>query len=140
MPVRKIPRNYRSVTGLVAGDGPDRGTAYESSLERDCIKHLLFNQNVARHEEQPVRITFVSDGKQHFYTPDLLITYRDDVALTRGWKPLLAEVKYRSDLFKYWRELRPKFQAARRYAAEKEWDFTIITERELRTPYLKNIT
>jgi hypothetical protein len=36
--------------------------------------------------------------------------------------------------------LKPKFQAARRYAIERAWDFTIITDREIRTPYLKNIT
>jgi hypothetical protein len=36
--------------------------------------------------------------------------------------------------------LKPKFHAARRYAIERAWDFTIITDNEIRTPYLKNIT
>ena len=49
MPVRRIPKNYRSVTGLVASnDESDQVTAYESSLERDCTKHVIFNKNVAR--------------------------------------------------------------------------------------------
>ena len=141
MPVRKIPKNYRSVTGLVASVGEsNQVTAYESSLERDCIKHVIFNKSVAQHEEQPVRISFNCAGKQHSYTPDILIAYRNDVAFAKNWKPLLAEVKYRSDLSKEWLELKPKFRAARRYAAERGWDFTIITDREIRTPYLKNIT
>jgi hypothetical protein len=42
--------------------------------------------------------------------------------------------------FKDWLNLKPKFQAARRYTIEMGWDFTIITDREIRTPYLKNIT
>ena len=110
MPVRRIPKNYRSVTGLVASDDASHQvTAYESSLERDCIKHLIFNKNVARHEEQPVTISFICAGKQHSYTPDLLITYRNDVAPANTWKPLLAEVKYRSDLLKDWPRLKPKF-------------------------------
>ena len=141
MPVRRIPKNYRSITGLVASnDESDQVTAYESSLERDCIKHLIFNKNVARHEEQPVTISFICDGKQCSYTPDLLITYRNDIAPAKEWKPLLAEVKYRSDLLKDWPKLNPKFHAARRYAIGRALDFTIITDNEIRTPYLKNIT
>jgi hypothetical protein len=141
LPVRKIPKNYRSVTGLVASnDESHQVTAYESSLERDCIKHVIFNKNVARHEEQPVTISFICGGKQYSYTPDLLITYRNDVARAKRWKPLLAEIKYRSDLFKDWHKLKPKFHAARRYAIERAWDFAIITDSEIRTPYLKNIT
>jgi TnsA endonuclease N terminal/TnsA endonuclease C terminal len=141
MAVRKIRPNYGSVTGLVADDQSAHSTAYESSLERDFIKHLIFNKNVLKHEEQPLTIEFTdSDGKQRRYTPDLLVFYRRDIALTKDWRPLLAEVKYRSDLFKHWSELKPKFRAAKACAKKHHWDFAIITERELRTPYLKNIT
>ncbi|MFP5263385.1 MAG: TnsA endonuclease N-terminal domain-containing protein [Blastocatellia bacterium] len=140
MPVRKIPKSYCSVTGLVAGVDSNQMTAYESSLERDCIKHLIFNRNVAVHEEQPVTICFTDkDSKLREYTPDLLATYSKDLNLTKDWKPLLIEVKYREDLFKKWSELKPKFRAARHYAEEKGWDFTIITEKEIRTTYLRNI-
>lgn len=47
--------------------------------------------------------------------------------------------KYRRDLFECWRELKPKFRAARRYAKEEGWIFKILTEVEIRTPYLKNV-
>src|SRR5260370_10554282 len=141
MPVRKIRANYRSVTGLVADAQWARSTAYESSVERDCIKHVLFNKNVLEHEEQPLTIDFTdTSGKRRSYTPDLLVSYRKDVALTKDWRPLLAEVKYRSDLFKHWAELKPKFRAARAYARKRSWDFAVVTERELRTAYLQNIT
>ena len=85
---------------MASNDESDQVTGYESSLERDCIKHVIFNKNVARHEEQPVTISFICGGKQYSYTPDLLIIYRNDVAGAKRWKPLLAEIKYRSDLFK----------------------------------------
>ena len=58
MAVRKIRANYGSVTGLVADDQSAQSTGYESSLERDFIKHLIFNQNVSKHEEQPLTIEF----------------------------------------------------------------------------------
>jgi len=141
MAVRKIRANYRSVTGLVVDAQSARSTAYESSLERDFIKHLIFNQNVLGHEEQPLTIEFTdSGGKQRRYTPDVLVSYRKDVVLTTEWQPLLTEVKYRSDLFQHWSELKPKFRAARAYARKRRWEFAVITERELRTSYLKNIT
>jgi hypothetical protein len=64
--VRKTPKKYRSIPGLVASQNDsDQVTAYESSLERDCIKHLIFNKSVARHEEQPVTISFLCAGRQH---------------------------------------------------------------------------
>jgi len=140
MAVRQIRANYRSVTGLVAADQTARSTAYESTLERDFIKHLLFNKNVLEHEEQPLTLDFTDTGKKRRYTPDLLIYYRKEAVTTKDWLPLLAEVKYRSDLFQHWAELSPKFRAARAYARERTWDFAVVTERELRTPYLTNIT
>jgi hypothetical protein len=35
--------------------------------------------------------------------------------------------------------LKPKFRAARSYAKARDWKFQIITEQEIRTPYLDNI-
>ena len=54
--------------------------------------------------------------------------------------PWLCEIKYRDDLRTHWREYKPRFKAARRYARQQGWLFRLITEREIRTPYLKNVT
>src|SRR5437763_1088317 len=103
MPVRKIPKSYRNVTGLTATDKSDTMTAYESGLEHKCHKLLTFNTNVSTYKEQPVKIYFIGeDGKTHHYTPDVLINYRRDIEPAKYWKPLLAEVKWRTDLFKNW--------------------------------------
>jgi hypothetical protein len=139
MPVRKIPRSYRNATGLTATDKSDEMTAYESGLEHKCHKLVTFNSNVLKYEEQPVKIHFVGeDGQMHHYTPDILIDYRKDIAPAKYWKPLLAEIKWRTDLFKYWQELKPKFRVARKYVSERDWDFTIITDKEIINPYLDN--
>jgi hypothetical protein len=58
MAVRKIRPNYRSITGLVADERSARSIAYQSSLEREFIKHLIFNKNVLGYEEQPLTIEF----------------------------------------------------------------------------------
>jgi len=140
MPVRKIPKNYRSVTGLVASELNARQTAFESTLERDFMLLVEFDPDVLSYEEQPVRIDYLSaDGQARHYTPDILVTYRQIPNSTTLKPPLLAEIKYRRDLFEHWQELKPKFRAARRYAKEQGWIFKIITEVEIRTPYLKNV-
>jgi hypothetical protein len=53
--------------------------------------------------------------------------------------PWLCEVKYRADLKKNWPELHPKFLRAIRYAKERGWRFRLVTEKEIRTPYLTNV-
>lgn len=96
MAVRKIRANYGSVTGLVADDQASRSTAYESSLERDFIKHLIFNKNVLKHEEQPLTIEFTdSDGKQWRYIPDLSL----QTTLRCGWVQLPRNGVIYSHLF-----------------------------------------
>jgi len=140
MPVRKIPKNYRSVTGLVASELNAKQTAFESTLERDFMLLVEFDPDVLSYEEQPVRIDYLSvDCQTRYYTPDILVTYRQTSTSTMLKPPLLAEIKYRRDLFECWRELKPKFRAARHYAKGQGWIFKIITEVEIRTPYLKNI-
>lgn len=139
MPVRKIPMNHRSVTGLHAGNPGEPATAFESTLERDLFTLLAFDLNVERYEEQPVRINYTGeDGKAHTYTPDALVTYRNDIIPAMWMKPLLIEVKYRQELRDCWRELLPKFRAAYRYARKRGWHFKILTEVEIRTPFLEN--
>lgn len=135
MPVRKIPKNHIVITGLVATDKSDEMTAFEGDLERDFMKILTFDsQRVLRYEKQPVTIRWAGpDGNQHKYTPDVLIFYKD------GTKPLLAEIKPRRYIKKFWKELKPKFRAAYRYAKEQGWRFEIISEVEIRTTYKDNV-
>lgn len=133
MPVRTIPMNYRNATGIVASDKANGSAAFESTLERDLMFLLDFDREVESFEEQPVTVYFESpDGRSRTYTPDCLVRYRD------GRSPMLCEVKYRQDLFKEWPQAKPRFKAARRYAKERGWHFRILTEKEIRTPYLDN--
>jgi TnsA endonuclease N terminal/TnsA endonuclease C terminal len=139
LPARKVPKNYRNVTGLISTTKSDRMTAYESRLEHDFMKLVGFDPRVSSYVEQPVKIEFTdATGRLRTYTPDILVSYhpQQDAQDTR---PLLVEIKYRRDLFKNWPDLKPKFRAARRYAREQGWEFKIITEVEIRTPYLKNV-
>lgn len=139
MPVRKIPRSYRAVTGATASVKVGRAVASESTLECDVFTLLEFDPDVDRYEEQPLTVLYRdADGRARHYTPDVLVWFREDVAPGCWRRPLLAEVKYRVDLAGQWRALQRRLAAARAHAAARGWEFRILTEREVRTPYLAN--
>lgn len=130
-PVRTIGMTTRSVTGNLPNIG-----VYESTLERDLMELFRFDSEVLRISPQCVRIEYVkANGEQGKYTPDGLIEFKPEFSML----PILYEVKYRSDFRKDWRELMPKFRAAKEFALSNGWRFEVFTEREIRTPYLSNI-
>lgn len=135
--VRRIPINVRSLTGTV------NGQEFESSLERDLLLLAHWDNEVEWYQSQPVKIEYTdSQGKSRSYTPDLLISYKTIPQsglppVTR--KPLLCEVKYRKDFAEQWALLKPKFRAARAYAKANGYEFRVLTEREIRTEYLKSV-
>lgn len=134
MPVRKIPKNYRNVTGRAASDKAEGTAAFESTLERDFITLLEFSCHVKSFEVQPVTINWIDDkGLARRYTPDVLVHYS-----TVGMLPELVEVKYRQDLERYWIELKPRLKAGIRFARTQGWRFKIMSELEIRTPLLNN--
>src|SRR6266496_4186136 len=140
MPVRIIPKNYRSLTGLVSNTRTQSMAAFESSLERDFLVLLDFDPDVEFYEEQPLTITYADErGRRRTYTPDVFVRYRIDPLQAKSNPPLLCEVKYRDDLRQHWTDYRPKFRAAGRYARQQGWRFRVVTERHIRTPYLANV-
>ena len=140
MPVRKLNRTYsRSVSGVKYAEKASRQIGFESTLERDFIYLLEFDYNVEYFEEQPLKIEYFGvDRKLRSYTPDFFVRYVNHSEPAAWFQPMLFEIKYRADLWKNWKELKPKFQAAVRFAAQKGWRFKILTEKEIRTPYLTN--
>lgn len=136
MPIRKIPKNYRNVTGIVAETKAIGEAQFESPLERDFISLLEFSPEVVRYEVQPVKIEWLDEyGKPRSYRPDALVYF--DERLNR--RPWLCEVKGRSDLKTNWDELHPRFLRGIRFAKQHGWRFRVISEVEIRTPYLENI-
>jgi len=132
MAIRRVPKNYRNVTGIMASRKALAPADFESTLERDFLTLLEFSPLVRAFDVQPVTVTWNQSGKDRRYTPDVLVHYEP------GSKPELYEVKYRQDLWKDWKVLRPKLRAGVHFAREQGWRFRIATEVEIRTPYLEN--
>lgn len=131
MPVRKIPKNYLTVTGSFSSGKNGRMMGFESLLERDYMIMLEFDDTVERFEEQPVKIPFKKGVKP--YVPDLLIHYIPEHQPT----PALAEVKHSSDLEKNKEKYEPKFKEAESFAQNNNWEFKVITEQDSRPQRLQ---
>ncbi len=132
-PVRAIGVQSRSITGTMPN-----GNRYESSLERDFMLLLDFDLAVDLYTPQPVTIRYqTDDGAWHRYVPDGLVEWRKDLK-PHDARPLLVEIKYRQAFEGQWRIWRQRARAARRYATERGWQFLIITERDIRNPFLDN--
>lgn len=128
--VRRIPLSRRShVTGFQPL--PTGSAEHESALERDFVILTSFADLAAVITAQPVTIFFADGTTQRRYTPDFLVRWSDG-------RSELVEVKYRADLHTNWRQLRPRFVAARDWARERRIGFRIATERGIRGILLEN--
>lgn len=132
--IRRVPVNVRSLTGEVDGQ------EFESSLERDFLLLTHWDDRVDWYQTQPFSVDYTDEkGVNRIYTPDVFISYRQIEGHPLCINHTIYEVKYREDLFADWKILKPKFKAARQYAKERNWNFKIVTEKEIRTPFLENV-
>lgn len=146
MPTRRITRSPVKVTG----SAPD-GQAFESTLEEDFFVLLRFNQLVKGFEAQSETVEWLDDAQKiRKYTPDVLVHYHRDFAESANWPSVLCEVK--PDLNEASesprRRMPPrkeneeenqlKWAAATRYAAKRGWEFKVVRESDIRTPFFMN--
>lgn len=147
MPVRKIKAGYSNTTSSFHSIKLNREVNAESSLEVDFLFQLDHESNVVDFEEQPLTIQYTSPtGKLASYTPDALVYYKipqitdnDSCEQLFTEKTVLYEVKFREDLRKNWKKLKPKFKAAIQLCRQKGWRFKIMTEVEIRSTQLENL-
>jgi len=138
---RKIGYTYGSVSGHFSFR-KQKSIAFESTLERDMLTLLEFNDSVEDVIEQPLTIEYKNHNERTVtYTPDFLVYFKEpDASLLRlQRKPLLIEVKPTEKLQKHFQDLRPRFKIAMQYAHANDMIFKIYDERRIRTQYLKNI-
>jgi hypothetical protein len=103
---------------------------WESPVERDYIHLLEPDRTVKYYQEQPLKIRYVLDGKEHFYTPDFMIW--------RGLKIQIVEVKPESKI--YQEKYQHLFMMAGQACNEAGYEFLVVTDTMIRVqPKLNNI-
>lgn len=139
--VRPIKPTRRSVSGCLPFRGAG-GIPFESLLERDFLRRMRFSHRVESVIAQPVAVYFIdSRGCAQAYTPDFLVHYRQPLGIDYQdyIKPMLVEVKPSFEWRKNWRAWFSKWKAARRYARQEGWTFSIYDESRIRGLPLDNI-
>lgn len=134
LPVREIGTNRRSLTGRIVLDS-GIAAGFESSLERDWLICLDFDPDVELILEQPFTLHYEVERTALRYTPDVLVRYRERSGCAAV---VVFEVKLREELRSGFAKYRQRFRHMVRHCREQGWRFKIVTEREIRTPYLSN--
>lgn len=132
MPVRKIPKNYRSVTGFFQSYKNGRAIAYESLLERDFFLLQEFDSNVSSYEEQPFTIQYARGKNTYNYTPDCLLHFNN------GSPTCVIEVKFTDEIHSDKTFYEEKFNSVEEYLSQNDMDFKLVTELDIRSAYLEN--
>lgn len=130
MPVRRVSNRGGNIIGKFPSLKMRRMIAFESLIERDYLYILDYEPVIEWFEEQPVTIEYQDNGKMLHYTPDF--------HLVEAGQNVLVECK--PEVFVGRSENQRKFQAAINWCAERDWDFKLITDSQLRTDHrLDNI-
>jgi len=140
MPARTIGKSAVTLTGQFYSSKNRRVVAFESPVERDLLLLLEFDPRVSRYEEQPLRIPWTdAQHRPHHFTPDALAYFGEPLSQTGDASPRLFEAKTIKQLRKHGREFAASFRAARHFAREQAWRFSVIFDRDLRSPLVDNV-
>ncbi len=132
MPVRKIPKNFRSLTGSFYSLKNKKSLLFESKLERDLFLTLEFDQEVTEYEEQPVRLSYERNGRTYPYTPDCLVHFKNK-------NPCIVEVKYSDEIKEKKVFFKQKFDQIEKYLHNNDFDFKLFTELDIDPISLENM-
>lgn len=126
---RNIDLSNISLTGSITSIKNNSIVEFESSLERDFIYLLEYDNNVRKYFEQPIKISFYYNNCQKFYIPDFFVEYDNG-------KKQVIEIKYKADLNDELNKI--KFRVANDFCKRNNIEFKVFTEDDIRTNLLFN--
>lgn len=132
-PVKPSKKTARGNRGRADVHG--KPVDYRSTLERDLLFLLDIDPTVAEVVAQPVTFRYrrPGTGRMADYTPDFHVRH-----VGADPREILYQVKHRADLCEAYREHKGGWMVARREAREHGMTHRIITDKEIRGPFLAN--
>ena len=135
------PRNPQKYNGDISN------IVYRSSYELKFMQYCDLTESVISYQSEEFWIPYRSplDGKIHRYFPDFFLKYKDKDGKTRN---MVVEIKPAKDLkepqtnptrrtkswaysVKMWATNQAKWTAAKEWCADHNYEFKIMTEKEL---------
>ncbi len=130
MPVRCVANFGRNVIGHFPSLKMGQMVPFESLLEQDYLYWLDYTAEVEWFEAQPLQIEYQHEGRSYRYTPDF--------HLVQAGQHVLVECK--PDRFTDQAANHRKFKAAGDWCQPRDWEFRLVTDRQLRAGFgLRNI-
>jgi hypothetical protein len=132
--------------------GDPTNIIYRSSWERNCMVYFDLNPKIIQWSSEEIVIPYKSpiDGKWHRYFPDFFVKIKNTSKTEKEYQieTILIEVKpfketiepkikkrmtrqYLVEVHK-WGINSAKWKAAAEYCKDRNWQFKILTEKELR--------
>jgi hypothetical protein len=124
VPIRKVSNRGGNIIGAFPSIKNNKTVHYESTIERDFLFFLEYDQDVLSYELQPFVIEGKSeDGKHRSYTPDVLISRHTGKELVEC-KPVSRLQDPHSQ---------QQFALGQAWCDANDYDYIIITDKHLRT-------
>lgn len=127
--------------------GDPTNIVYRSSYELKFMQYCDLTESVNEWRSEEFFIPYISpiDNKVHRYFPDFFVKYKDKNGVNRT---LVVEIKPEKDLkmpdenpkrktkswafkVKTWAVNQAKWKAAKEYCKDRQYEFRILTEKEL---------
>ena len=148
----KLNRNKNYKQGYFYPSNPEkfvskeRYAVYRSGLELDYFKILDKNPNVLKWGSEEIVIPYFFEGKWHKYYVDLFVIFKNGNKLVKYlvelkphkqtqepvWSKRRKESTYLYECFQ-WQQNKAKWQAALEVAKKNDFEFKILTEKDLET-------
>lgn len=128
-------------------DGNPTEIYFRSSYELKFMQYCDLTENIISYQSEEFWIPYRSpiDNKIHRYFPDFFVKYKDKNGNNRH---LVVEIKPQKDLkmpetnpkrktkswvyaVKTWAVNQAKWEAAREYCADRNYEFRVLTEKDL---------
>ncbi len=103
---------------------------FESNQERMAFVLLEFAPSVTRYSQQPLKMRIRVEGRTRFYTPDIVVQWRNGAKWLVEVKP--SEIAGQD-------EWQVKFEAARVAASDLGYRFVVVTERQVAQPGIHDV-
>lgn len=133
---RHIGPTHGSIAALVPLRTPSGPQQTEASLETDLVEQLAFSAHVNDIITQPM-IRYTIANRERRYTSDVLVELLPD---EHGlWSYFLIEVKPKKMVDGWREESAEKIEVATLWCTQHDAEFRILTEKQIRTPFLDNV-
>lgn len=125
-------RRYSNIIGSFHSKVNKCSVQYESLAECVLLYSLERNTNVHKYEVQSIEVpVFIGEDEEWFYTPDVLVTYKN------GLRELIEVKKTRTDALRKSSLIRQ--YAGNRFCKQRGWLYTVICEEDLNPIEKRNI-